>query len=240
MRASSTTARPSSHRAVAAFEQYVTAERAIPGCAVFFLESAVHLDEVRALAERDDVVFVPTGSIPKVDSRVVPFAGALHAPGDEMSFGGRHAFQLQDYRAGRFRFRDGLTVVRQGSAEGLAAFLRDADTARSTGIFADRLLEGALLLESAASFSRAYPIPESLVRVHVTADGEYRDGPDGLLLGRVGDGRVDIEAVAADNAGRGRAFARIVNPRAFEADLDDRPWIELYVSLVSSSRRDHV
>ncbi|TCJ28650.1 hypothetical protein E0W80_03870 [Microbacterium sp. PI-1] len=240
MRASSTTARPDSHRTVAAFEQYVTAERAIPGCAVFFLESAVQLDEVRALAERDDVTFVPAGSLPKVDPRVVPFAGALHAPGDEMSFGGRHAFQLQDYLAGRFRFRDGLTVVRQGSAEGLAAFLRDADTARSTGIFAERLLDGALLLDSAASFTRAYPVPDSLVRVHVTADGEYRDGPDGLLLGRVGDGRADIEAVATENAGRGRAFARIVDPRVLEADLDDRPWIELYVSLVTASRRDRV
>ncbi len=240
MSASTTTARGGSHRAVRAFEQYVTAERSVPGCTAFFLESAVHLDEVRALAERNDVIFVPAGYSPKVDPRIVSFAGALHAPGDEMSFGGPHTFRLQDYLAGRFRFRDGLTVVRQRSAEGLAAFLRDADDARSTGTFADRLLDGALLLDSAASFTRAYPVPDSLVRVHVTADGEYRDGPDGLLLGRVGDGRVDIEVVAAESAGRGRAFARIIDPRMLEADLDDRPWIELYAALVSAGRRDHV
>lgn len=226
-RASSTGGHPS----VTAFEQYVSGRRAIAGCAAFFLESAGHLDDVLALAERDDVIIVPAGALPRVDPRIIRYEGAFRESGDEMVLDGGRIFALQDYLAAPRRTSAvGRTIVRQGSAEGLAAFLRDTDTARASGTFVVRLFGAAVLLESGASFSCADPTSDSLVRVHVTADGEYRDGPDGLLLGHVGDARADIEAVAAESAGRGRAFARIVDPRVLEADLDDRPWIEEYVA----------
>lgn len=240
MHASSTTAPRRSRRAETAFEQYVSARRVIRGRAVFFLESVAHLDEVLVLAERDDVVFAPATPFPRVDPRIVPYDGAFRAPGDEMILGGRHAFELQDYLAAPSHVHIGVMVVRQGSAQGIAAFLRDADSARESGIFADQLLDSAVLLDSCASFAPADPVADSLVRVHVTADGEYRDGPDGLFLGRVGDERAGIEGMAAEGAGRGRAFARIVDPRVLEADLDDRPWIERYVSIISASRRERV
>lgn len=237
MQGSALTTSPARRHAVMAFEQYVSGRRAIGGRAAFFLESAVHLDDVLGLAARDDTIFAPVGALPRVDPRIIRYDGALLASGDELLLDGAHAFALQDYLAAPRASRVGRTIIRQDSAEGLAAFLRDADTARASGTFVERLRGGAVLLESEASFTGVHPTADSLVRVHVTADGEYRDGPDGLLLGRVGDARADIEAVAAESAGRGRAFARIVDPRVVEADLDDRPWIEGYVAMLVLPRR---
>ncbi|MFK3678291.1 daptide biosynthesis RiPP recognition protein [Microbacterium sp. NPDC090218] len=237
MQFSSFAASRGSHDAVAAFEQYVSGRRIIFGRASFFLESAEHLDDVRALAEPEDVIFAPAGAAPRVDPRIIRYEGALLEFGDEMLLDGGHTFELQDYLAAPFFPAVGLTIVRQGSAEGLAAFLRDADTARESGPFVEQARTGTVLLESEASFTGADPAADSLVRVHVNAQGECRDGPDGLLLGHVGDARADIEAVAAEGAGRGRAFARIVDPRVLEADLDDRPWIERYVATLDLLRK---
>lgn len=119
----------------------------------------------------------------------------------------------------------------------MAAFLSDADMARESGVFVDQLLSSAVLLDSRASFLGTDPAGGSLARVHVTRGGEYRDGPDGLLLGVVGDARADLEARALDGAGRGRAFDRIVDRAMLEADLDDRPWLARYVATIDLLRQ---
>lgn len=235
MQIGSTAAARSSHRTATAFEQYVSGRRAVVEGAVFFLESRDHLDEVRRTAAHGDVIFAPSRSA-EDDSRIIRYQGFFREPGDEMTLDGRGTFELQDYLAAPCTSIVGLTVVRQGSAEGVSAFLRDADTARESGAFVDQLLSSAVMLESRASFVRSDPAGDSLVRVHVTADGEYRDGPDGLLLGLVGDERPDLEATALASAGRGRSFARIVDRHALVADLDDRPWLERYVGVLDLLR----
>ncbi|MGH3690882.1 MAG: daptide biosynthesis RiPP recognition protein, partial [Microbacterium sp.] len=205
--------------------------------AAFFLESADHLDDVLRVVGRGDIVFAPTGFAGHEELNVIGYDGVFRDPGDEMVLDGRHAFELQDYLAAPFISIVGLAVVRQGSAEGVAAFLSDADTARESGVFVDQLLSSAVLLDSRSSFVRADPAGHALVRAHVSADGEYRDGPDGLLLGNVGDQRAEIEAIAAEGAGRGRAFARIVDRGVLQADLDDRPWLERYVAALDLLRQ---
>ena len=236
MRASSITAPRSNHRSATAFEQYVTGRRAIVEGAVFFLESRDHLGATLAQSGPGDVVFAPAGSATPGDPRVIGYEGAFREADDEMTLDGRLTFELQDYVAAPFVSIVGLTVIRQRSAEGVAAFLSDADMARESGVFVDQLLTTAVLLDSWASFLGTDPAGDSLARAHVTRSGEYRDGPDGLLLGVVGDARADLEARAIEGAGRGRAFARIVDRGMLEADLDDRPWLARYVAAVDLLR----
>lgn len=229
MRANSVTAPRSDHRITTAFEQYVSGRREILEGAVFFLESGEHVEEVLRQAGPDDVVFAPRSSATQRDPRIVRYDGGFREPGDEMMFDGRRSYELQDYVAAPFITILAPTVIRQGRAEGVAAFLGDADMARDSGVFVDQLLSNAVLLDSIASFLGADPAGDSLARVHVARNGEYRDGPDGLLLGVAGDERADLEVHGLDDAGRGRAFARIVDRGMLEADLDDRPWLARYV-----------
>lgn len=236
MQTRSNTASRCGHRTVTAFEQYVSGRRALVHGTVYFLETDVHVDAVLRQCGPGDVVFVPVQSIDHVDPRIVGYEGDFRATGDEMTLDGRDTFELRDYITAPFISIVGPTVIRLGSAKGVAAFLSDADTARDTGVFVDQLLSSAVMLSSRASFVGRDPAGDSLSRVHVTAGGEYRDGPDGMLLGRIGDERADIEARAMTAAGRGRAFARIVDRRVLEADLDDRPWLARYVAALDLLR----
>lgn len=236
MQDSSTTASRPGHRTATAFEQYVTGRRGIVEGAVFFLESGDHLDEVLRVAEPCDIVIAPAALAPHADPRTIGYDGSYLEPGDEITLDGRHTFELQDYIALPFLSVVGPTVVRQRSAAGIAAFLSDADTAWESGAFVGQLLSADVLLDSRDSFLPADSAGDSLVRIHVTRRGEYRDGPDGLLLGKVGEERADAEAEAASRAGRGRSFDRIVDPRVLEADLDDRPWLGRYLAALDLLR----
>ena len=231
-----------SHRTVTAFEQYVSGRRALGEGAVFFLESATHLADVLREAGTSDIVFTPSGSTSSAQEstssaqeNVMEYGGRFREPGDRLVLDTRHVVELQEYVAAPFLSIVSPTVIRQGSAEGLAAFLGDADTARDDGIFVGQLLSPMATLESRASFLASAPSGAGLVRVHVTADGEYRDGPDGALLGHAGDARAEVEA-AADEGSRGRSFARILDPRVLDADLDDRPWFGRYLAALDALR----
>lgn len=238
-----TTARRIGHRSETVFEQYVTGQRALLTGAVFFLETAEHLDEVRRSTARGDIVIAPRAAGLDDDvtsapgAAVVAYDGSWQEPGDQVTLHGAHVFELQDYVAMPFLSIVGPTVVRQRKAAGVSALLSDADCARYSGILVNQLLSSAVLFDSHASFTRPDPIAGSLVRVHVTADGEYRDGPDGLLLGRVGDERGDVEAAVLADTDRGRCFARIVDRAAFAAELDARPWFERYLAVLDLLRR---
>lgn len=245
----STTASRSSHRtAAAAFEQYVSGRRSVASGTVFFLETADHLDPVCRIATRGDVVIAPLVSAPtaaglRTDPTrvggvpVIGYEGSWHASGDRLRLDGHHVFTLQDYVGIPFLSAAGRVVVRQRTARGVAAFFCDADTARHFGVFVNPLLSRAVLLDSGDSFVHAGPAGGAVVRVHVTSGGEYRDGADGLLLGRVGDERRDIETTAAADAGRGRSFARIIDRDHFGAELDERPWFESYLAAIRLLRR---
>ncbi|MFJ6532318.1 daptide biosynthesis RiPP recognition protein [Microbacterium sp. NPDC091662] len=219
-----------------AFEQYVSGRRTLGAGAVFFVESGEHVEAVRSQTRLDDVVFAPAGSARRTDPRVVVYHGSLREPGDEITFDGAHAVGLGEYVMVPLLSIAGPTLIRQNSAEGVAAFLSDADTAKNSGVFIDALLSNAVLLDSLPSFLGPIREGEALARVHVTAEGEYRDGPDGLLLGIVGDGREEIEVRARECEGRGRGFARIVDRGVLEADLDDRPWFARYLAAIELLR----
>lgn len=236
MQASSTATR-SGHRTATAFEQYVSARRGFVEGAVFFLESGTHLEAVLSGSRAGDVVFTPAGTAVRSDPRVVEYDGRFCRPGDQLTLDGRQTLELQEYVAVPFVSIVGPTVLRQCSADGVAAFFSDADTARESGVFVEQLLSSAVLIDSLVSFVGTDHEPDALVRVHVSADGEYRDGPDGLVIGEVGDERADVEARAVDGAGRGRAFARIVDRGMFEADLDDRRWLARYVAALEILRQ---
>lgn len=237
MDASSTTTSRNSHRTATAFEQCVSGRRTSVAGTVFFLEAGEHLEAVLSQAGPGDVVFAPARSTMPSDPRVIGYDGDLREPGDEVILDGTHTFELREYVAAPFVSIVGRTIIRQCSAEGVAAFLSDADTARDYGVFVDQLLSSAVLLDSLASFYGTGSEGDSLVRVHVSSDGEYRDGPDGLLLGVVGDDRAHVEARAIGGAGRGRAFARIVDRGMLGADLDDRPWFARYLAAINLLRQ---
>jgi len=236
MRVNSITTARNGHRSALAFEQYVRGKRTIVEGTVLFLETADHLEAVMSQARSGDVIFAPAGAARRRDSGVVEYQGDLCEPGDKVMLGEGCTFELRDYVAAPFISIVGPTVLRQRSAEGIAAFFSDADTARDSGVFVDQLLSGAVLLDSFASFIGTDSAGGFLDRVHVTAAGEYRDGPDGLLLGVVGDEWSAIESRAIHGAGRGRAFARIVDRGMLEADLDDRPWLARYIAAIDLLR----
>lgn len=228
---------PRSHDTATAFEQYVSGRRTVVEGAVFFLECGEHLEAVLSQTGPGDVVFAPADPAMRRDPRIFGYEGRFRQPGDEMRIDGRQVFELQEYVAAPFLSIVMRTVIRQSSAEGVAAFCSDADTARDFGVFIDQLLSSAVLLDSCASFVGIGLAEESLVRVHVSAQGEYRDGPDGLVLGVMGDERADVERQAREGAGRGRAFASVVDRGMLEADLDDRPWLARYVAAIDLLRR---
>lgn len=234
MRASVTS--PSGRFAAAAFEQYVRARRTVVDGAVFFLESAADLPEVEAIAEPGDIVIAPSGSTDGGGRRLIRYEGRFCEPGDQMTLGGGLRYHLQDYLAAPFLLIDRPTVIRLHRLEGVAALLNDADLAWETGVFVGQLLSSAAMIDSHASFLPAPSSGDALVRIHVTAEGDYRDGPDGLLLGVVGDERAELEATAAEHGGPGRALARVVPPGVLEADLDDRPWFGRYMMALALLR----
>lgn len=132
MQASSTATR-SGHRTATAFEQYVSARRGFVEGAVFFLESGTHLEAVLSGSRPGDVVFTPAGTAVRSDPRVVEYDGRFCRPGDQLTLDGRQTLELQEYVAVPFVSIVGPTVIRQCSAEGVAAFFSDADTARNPG-----------------------------------------------------------------------------------------------------------
>ncbi|MBO9625490.1 MAG: hypothetical protein J7484_03845 [Microbacterium sp.] len=226
---STTRALPPNHRSAAAFEQYVSGHRALDDGVVFLLESGDAFETVRRAAEPGDVIFAPDEETTHDTTgvTVIGYHGRFQHPGDEVTLDGRHTFELQDYLAAPFISIVGLTVVRQGSAEGLAAYFADADTARRSGVFVEQLLHRAVLLDSRASFGTP-DAASDLVRVHVTADGALRDGPDGHFLGEAGTGRCELLAAAESGEGAGRAFARIIEQDDFDAAMGARPWMTRY------------
>ena len=203
---------------------------------MFFLESAEHVDDVRRICSPADVIIAPDAGLDHEDRNLVGYSGVFLEPGDEMTLNGRHTFELQEYLAAPFISIVGLTLVRLGSAAGLSAFLEDAETARRDGAFVDQLLSGAVALDSREAFVSG-ALDERLVRVHVSRDGEYRDGPDGCTLGRVGDDRNELERGASAWEGSGRAFARIVASDAFEREVLARPWLGRYVRALDLLRQ---
>lgn len=209
---------------------------------MFFLEEIEHLDQVRGIATRGDIIIAPTdtgfdnGRSETPEIALIGYEGSWVMPGDALTLEDGRTYELQDYTAIPFVSIRGRTVVRQRRAEDVAAFLSDADAARHSGIIVNQLLSTAVVLDSRSAITRANAVRGPLVRVHVSGEGEYRDGADGLLLGRIGDARADIEATAAAGAGRGRSLARVVDRDAFQADLDARPWLDRYLAALDLLR----
>ena len=99
-----------------------------------FLESAEHLDLVTdphtGIAGADSYVFFPEGGARpphSVEACLVPYAGSLAFPGDELVIGDDHFFQVLDYRASAYLSVVGLTAVRIADEDDYAAFVADAD-----------------------------------------------------------------------------------------------------------------
>lgn len=238
----STTAQRRTHRTAAAIEQYVSGRRALVTGVVFLLEAAQHREAVLGVARPGDTIIVPAAGcsdgdeVARAGVTVIGYDGSWRGSGDRMMLDGHHGLALQDYAALTSVSVVEPTVVRFSSAAGLELFLGDADAARSSGVFVDPLLDGSVLLDSRATLVDPREGTAALVRVHVTTTGEYRDGADGLLLGRAGATREAIEALAASGAGRGRAFAGIVDGGDLEAALDARPWLARYLAAVELLR----
>ncbi|MFS0910270.1 daptide biosynthesis RiPP recognition protein [Microbacterium sp. 179-I 3D2 NHS] len=240
----STIATRSTRRASTAFEQYASGCRALVAGVVFFLESAEHLAPLLEITTRGDFVIVPSSASGRAMAAAtargvsaIRYDGRWVAAGDELVLDGHHRYELQDYLSVPFISIVGPTVVRQRSARGIASFFRDADAARYSGAFVDQLLSSAVTIESASSFLHPSADEGAVVRVHVSAEGELRDGPDGALFGRLGDARDDIVATAASRSGRGRAFERIVDGPDVDAAAEARPWLGRYLAAIELLRR---
>lgn len=215
-------------QAAEAFEQYVSGGRKGPGC-VFFIHSHEHVDAVASIVGPTDVMLVPDGVTLPAGVSAFTYTGSFLDAGDEMILADRHAFELQDYIASSFISILGLTVIQLSSAEGWNAFLQDADIAHEEGIFVEQLLHRAVLLDSSALFDGGTEVRPSLIRVHVAISGQFRDGPDGTLLGCVGDDRAQLSDTLARE---GRGLDRIISRKNCAADLRLRPWLPRYVRAI--------
>ncbi|MEU7527270.1 daptide biosynthesis RiPP recognition protein [Saccharothrix sp. NPDC042600] len=196
-----------------------------------FVEGAALGDEMRLSAA--DVVFAPRGSGVHVvgPASVVPYDGALVEPGDELRLDGGFALTLVDYRSAAFRLVAGPTLVRVTSGEDWAAFVEDADLARSEGVFPAFLLDEPVVLGDLCALGGGHRcVAERLGRLHVDAAGRLRPAPGGATVERAAG---TVNGVA----GREICLAGVVADDVFADAVRARPWLGRYIAVLAVLRR---
>lgn len=133
-------------------------------------------------------------------------------------------------------------VLRIDDDHDLSAFLREADRAMSTGIFADHLLRPDTLVGDLSCLGADFAAAGPDHRLWVAADGHVSTSRSGAELGRIDE---PPGAVAArwrarnDDGARPCAvgLAKVLDERDRAEALADRPWMGRYHSVVRAMRR---
>lgn len=216
-----------------------------------FLESAEHLDLVTdphtGVAGAGSYVFFPEGGArPRhnTEACLVPYAGSLAFPGDELVIGDDNFFQVLDYRASAYLSVVGLTAVRIADEDDYAAFVADADLAYREGVFPAQLLHPLVTLADRCALGDGLPCAGPVNRLHVAKSGQVRTAPGGRLLGSVAeDLRTALAAAVAHDehsAGGDLCLAEAVPLETVRDAVAARPWLSRYLWATEAIRQCHL
>lgn len=133
-------------------------------------------------------------------------------------------------------------VLRVGDDHDLSAFLRDADRAMDTGLFADHLLRPDTLVGDLSSLGADFSAAGPDHRLWVAADGQVSTSRSGADLGRIEESPATVTARwRARNDGGTRpcavGLAKVLDEVERTEALADRPWLSRYHAAVRSMRR---
>lgn len=135
----------------------------------------------------------------------------------------------------------GGVVLRIGDEHDLSAFLRDADTALTTGLFADHLLRPDVLVADLASLGADFADAGPDHRLWVGPDGRVSTSPAGADLGDLQDTRALVSDRWRHRNGHGArpctvGLAAALDERDRADALADRPWLPRFHAVVRSLR----
>jgi hypothetical protein len=223
---------------------------------VVVLENADALPDILAagLVDADSTVFVggrdDAGPLSREPGhpRVIGYQGSAGEPGEELSIGDDFFLQIQDYATSEYMSLLGPTLIRICGSEDFAAFLADADRARSTGGFAEFSTNPAVQFADQNAYgAAAVDGPEAggpTLRLWVDGAGSVSTSVNGTVLGTIGD---PFDTIARRwreiNAGSSFPSAVCLGAGIGEdersAALADRPWLPDYLLALDAIKDLH-
>lgn len=209
------------------------------GALTLVLEDAGHLGDVLAsdLVGSRTLVFSPGDS---TDS-TIGYEGSAAEPGGDLSVDDAFFLQTQDYGTSGYMSVIGATLVRVVEEADFAAYLADADRARTTGVFPDFATSPAVQLADPSALGGQAGDDGPRTRLYARADGVLSTSPWAAPLGTLGDSldRLDAEwsrLNAASPRPCAVALGAAVPEAVRTAALDERPWLGRYLAAVDALR----
>ncbi len=208
---------------------------------VVVVEDGAHLDPLRGSGVIDarTTVFAPSAPA-GADARFVGYDGHVRFSGDELAVGDDFVVQVQGYAISQFLTVLGPTAIRVDDDDDLDAFLADADTARSTGTFAEFMVNPAVVIADPPSAWRSMPAapttacsspPTGRCRRRRRASRWEPSGTRRRCCVRLGAGSTAPPRVHAVSVG-----SRVTDRRR-AAGLTERPWLARYLVASGVIRR---
>lgn len=197
---------------------------------VVVLEDASLLSDVmqHEFLDTGTAMFVPgAGHPPAVGSgaQMFSYVGDFRDPDADIQIGEDFYVQQQSYALSAFVPVGGPTILRAGSDNDLAAFYRDADTARSAGKFPAALLHPQSLLGDVPALGFV-PRSVEVAHVYVSASGDVLTSPSGIRLGALDDSHQDWS----------RSWASGMYEVGQRPDVRERPWIARFMLAADALR----
>lgn len=202
----------------------------IPGHTVF-VENAGHTSYAKRIAGDGSVVLVVDGDAD--DPGIVTVKGGFDESGDELLVDGSLSIEIQDYIAVPFINLVGPTVIRFASEDDWQSFFDDADQARRSGHFVRQLTEVNAVLAEGGLLVGKGSSDRTLARIHITANGTILNGPNGTVIGWIGDDLHDLQ-IRAIPLKPESAIASLTHAPDVIGALKHRPWIPRYLAALDA------
>lgn len=229
--------------AVPWLEQWFTG-MATPGVGsrrrVIVVESAELVEQV--VADLDDGASTILTRAIAGPLRPGDYQGSFLPVDGQLTLAGPLTIDLRSYGLAEIGDVTGLTVLRVADDEDFSAYLRDADTAWTTGVFARHLTQGQSLVADLAGLGGAADRSGPRDRMLVRPDGTVSTSPTGGVLGRLGTSTDELDRIWRAHVACSVAPCPVCLSGALpERDrvdaLRERPWLARYLTAVEALRR---
>ncbi|MFI5493508.1 daptide biosynthesis RiPP recognition protein [Actinoplanes sp. NPDC051859] len=209
--------------------------------ATIALADRTHLQAVleSGIAGADTVILAPGAD--DEATGVVGYAGSLSEPGADLAVGDDFFLQIQDYASSRFMSVLGPTLLRITCGDDLDAFLADADTAFTSGVFPDFAITPPVRITDLPALGAGPAEGGPMLRLYVGPDGGISTSPGGVPLAQVGAPLDEIvaaweQANAASDAPCAVSLGAVVPEEERSAALLSRPFIGRYLVALEALR----
>lgn len=169
------------------------------------------------------------------------FSGSFTAE-DDVAFDDGYRLQIRQYGLAPFLCLDAPTVLQLRDEDDVSSYLRDADAAWHSGVFAEHMTHpnGVVCNLSGLGGSPRHAGPAH--RLFVTVDAVVRTSPTGRDLGRADEPLAALhqrwwQANLASGWPDASCLDRVIPDRDRVEALRERPWIRRYVLAVGAFRR---